>query len=129
MKKLLVAVFLLIGCAVFTAVWFSPLSALGTPDIYYDNAVISGGGLCYPQDATVRVDVAGGRERMYEALRMIDAEPVKEVEHNGTLTVYALSPRVATKRMYTSESAAYNVMASCDGDTVCIGTPVLAGCY
>lgn len=129
MKKILVAVFLFIGIVIAAAVWFSPLSALGTAKVYYDNAEFGEVGLCYPHGATVRVDMPGGVERMYSALERIDATPVKQVEHSGTVTVYAISPRVVSDIMYTAEGEKYNVMASCDGNIVCIGTPVLAGCY
>ncbi|MCH5166127.1 MAG: hypothetical protein J1G01_06970 [Clostridiales bacterium] len=130
MKKLCAVVFLFAAGIVFTAVWFSPLAALGTPVAYSDNIPITRlDGLCYSADSLVRVDFTGGEEAMYSALDRIGAQEVERAETGELLVVYAYSPRVCAKPQELRSGCKYNVMCACSGDAVSIGTPILSGCY
>lgn len=130
MKTLYAVVILFAVSIVGVAVWFSPLAQIGTPTAYdNNNPVCSLDGLCYPSDAICRVDFRGGADDMYNALDSIFAVPVKQVEIDGLTVVYALSPRVCAETQYLSSGEGYNVMAACSDGNVCIGTPVLSGCY
>lgn len=130
MRKLSVALFLFAASLVFTAVWFSPLAGLGNPKAYNDNVVVGElAGVCYPQDALVRVELAGGESELNSALEKIFAAPIKRVEHDGLVIVYARSDRVCSNRQTLSDGRDYNVMAATDGKHVYIGTPILSGCY
>ena len=130
MKKLYAVVFLFAVSIVFTAVWYSPLSEIGMPMAYSDNAAVERlDGLCYPADSLVRVDFSGGEDAMYRALDRIGARVVKKAETDGLLIVYAYSPRVCAKAQVLRGGQKYNVMCACSGDAVCIGTPILSGCY
>lgn len=130
MKKLYTAVILLSAGLVFTALWFSPLSQLGTPTAYCDNIPVTAlDGLCYPSDSPIRVDFSGSEAELYRSLDIMLADTVKTTEIDGMLLVYAHSPRVCAPVMYTSEGEVYNVMAAYSDGRICIGTPALAGCY
>lgn len=130
MKKLCAAVVIFAVGIVFTAVWFSPLRALGKPQAYADNAFENAlDGLCYPYDAVARVDLSGDENDMFDALERIFARTVKRVRNDGLLVVYAYSPRVCAKSQTTSDGKTYNVMAAYSDGKICIGTPILSGCY
>ena len=130
MKKLYAVVFLLLAGVIFVAVWFSPLARLGTPYEYADNAPVGRiDGVCYAQNALVRVDFDGDEDSLYAALRKIDATTIKTVYDDDMLIVYAYSPRVAAEGYVTDSGERYNVMAAAHGGVVSIGAPILSGCY
>lgn len=131
MKTLYAVVILFVVGLLGTAIWFSPLSGLGTPTAYDNNAPIcSLDGLCYPSDELCRVDFSGNENDMHKALDSIFAVTVKEVKTDDGLTiVYALSPRVCAEKQYLRSGEEYNVMAAYSSGTISIGTPLLSGCY
>lgn len=130
MRKLCVALFLFAASIVFTAVWFSPLVGIGKAEAYSDNVAVGElSGVCYPRDALVRVELAGGESELNVALEKISAAPIKRVESDGLVIVYACSDRVCAKEQTLSDGRSYNVMAATDGEHVYIGTPILSGCY
>ena len=131
MKKLYAVVIFFVLVVIGTAVWFSPLCAIGDPVEYKNNAPIQTvGGVCYSADSTYRVDFEGGESELYAALKKIYAEEVKRVVFDdGLILVYAFSPRVATGALTTSDGKAYNVMAASNSGRVSIGAPVLEGSY
>ena len=130
MKNLVAAILLLSVGIVFVAVWFSPLVGLGVPQAYSDNrAVCAYDGACYPADALIRVELAGGETELNRALEKICATSVKRVQADGLTIVYAYSGRVCSEEQILSDGRYYNVMAATDGAHVYIGTPVLSGCY
>ncbi|MCM1368075.1 MAG: hypothetical protein NC184_04615 [Roseburia sp.] len=130
MKKLCTAVFLLLVGIVLTAIFFSPLTAVGEPYIYVDNAAVRRvDGLCYASGDIVRVDFSGDEDDMYAALERIGAETVKTAHAGGTLIVYAYSARVCSGSETTENGESYNVMAAYSDGKVSIGTPVLSGSY
>lgn len=131
MKKLhAVVIFFVVGL-IGAALWFSPLCSIGTPVAYDNNMpVCELDGLCYPSDSICRVDFSGGSEDMYKALKKIDAKTVKQAEaSDGMIIVYAYSPRVCAATQRLSSGQEYNVMASYSSGNICIGTPLLSGCY
>ncbi|MCX4314864.1 MAG: ABC transporter permease, partial [Clostridia bacterium] len=79
----------------------------------YDNNLPAGdiAGLCYPADATVRLDIEGGAAELDVALKSICARVVKTVELDGVTIVYAYSPRVCAEPLPLAEGG-YNVMAA-----------------
>ena len=130
MKVFCAVVILFVAGIVGAAVWFSPLTALGAPTIYADNAPVSSvDGVCYPEDAICRVDFSGTEGDMAAALKRIFATTVKEVELDNITLVYAFSPRVAAKVQYLNSGEKYNVMAAYSDGTISIATPILPGCY
>lgn len=130
MKKFLAAVFLLCAGVIFTAVWFSPLTALGGVKEYYDNvAIADADGICYGGDGVYRVDLCGGLDDMLAALDDIGAKEVKRVEYGNKYIVYAYSARVCSAVQTTADGEKYNVMAACENGAISIGTPILSGCY
>ncbi len=130
MKKLCAAVILFALAAVFTAVWFSPLVALGAPQIYdNNNAIARADGLCYGANDVVRVEFAGGADELDAALARIGAVTVKTVRTDCVTVVYAYSARVAAKSLYDCDGNEYNVMAAYGDGTVKLGTPILQGCF
>lgn len=130
MRKLSVALFLFAASLVFTAIWFSPLIGLGTPEAYSDNVAVGElVGVCYSHDELVRVELSGGENEMSAALEKISAAPIKRVESDGLVIVYASSDRVCADRQTLSDGQDYNVMAATDGEHIYIGAPVLSGCY
>ena len=131
MKKLYAVVIFFVAAIVFTALWFSPFASLGTPQAYSDNAPVESlDGLCYAPNTLVRFDTVGGEDELYSALKVICACEVKSVRmEDGMLLVYAYSPRVGAEVQYLRDGTTYNVMAACDGQRVCLGAPILSGCY
>lgn len=130
MKKLLVAVFLFAAVTVFTAVWFSPLGEFGAVRVFRDNTEKQRyDGLCYPAGENVRVDFSGDEAACVAALAEIGANTVKRDEFDGLVTLYAYSPRVCATAKTTSDGKAYNVMAVCANGNICIGVPIVPGCY
>ena len=131
MKKLHAVVIFFVISLVGAALWFSPLNCLGAPVAYDNNMPIAElDGLCYPSDSICRVDFSGGSEDMYKALKKIYAKTVKQAEtDDGMIIVYAYSPRVCAAAQRLSSGQEYNVMAAYSDGKVCIGTPLLSGCY
>ena len=128
MKKMYAAFLLLALIVVGVAVWFSPLK--GDIHAYNDNAPTRrSDGIVYPQGQTLRVDFDGGEEQMNAYLESIGATVVKTVEAGGRTIVYAYSPRVERRGLYTTEGDEYNVMAAFGSGSVAVGTPILAGSY
>lgn len=131
MKKLCAVVIFFAVVAVAVAVWYSPLAQLGTPVRYYDNTpVATAEGACYGSDGLYRVDLSGGQDDMYAVLDKMLAKTVKKVRlDDGTVLVYALSPRVSAEEQSLSTGECYNIMAVWSDGNICIGTPMLSGCY
>lgn len=129
MKKIVAVFILFVICLVGAAVWFSPLSQLGTAQEYDNNVPVRELGICYGDTDTVRTDLTGGEAELYAALEKMGAKAVKTAESGGSLIVYAYSKRVAAPVRYTSEGDAYNVMAALNGDRIAIGTPILEGSF
>lgn len=130
MKKFCAVVILFAAALVFTAVWYSPLTAIGDAQAYDNNEFAhSLTGACYAADECVRIEIAGGETELYFALDKISATPVKTVEAGNRTVVYAYSSRVACASLTTSDGKRYNVMAAYGGGIVVIGTPVLQGSY
>lgn len=128
MKKLYAAFILFAALVVATAVWFSPFGGKGGARTYENNIPVGEVGLCYPADATVRLDLDGGEAELFSALDGMCAKAIKTVELDGVTVVYAYSPRVCAEPLYIAEGA-YNVMAAYGGGHVAIGAPVLQGSY
>lgn len=130
MKKLLAVGFLFICAVVCVCVYYSPLTLIGSPEVYEDNAAVRAvNGLVYGNDDIVRVDIVGVEEDMYVAIKKIGGRVVKTVSVSDRTVVYAYSDRVCAKTQKTQEGEPYNIMASCDGSRIAIGTPVLSGSY
>lgn len=131
MKKLYAVVIFFVLTVIGTAVWFSPLCAIGKPTEYDNNAPVAEiGGVCYSADSCYRVDFDGEEEDLYAALKKINASEVKRVElTDGLVLVYAFSPRVTADVLHTAEGKPYNVMAASSSGRVSIGAPVLQGSY
>jgi hypothetical protein len=127
-KKLYAAFIFFVALTVAAAVWFSPFGGKGAKT--YDNNLPAGdiAGLCYPADATVRLDIEGGAAELDVALKSICARVVKTVELDGVTIVYAYSPRVCAEPLPLAEGG-YNVMAAYGGGRVAVGAPVLQGSY
>lgn len=130
MKTLYAVVILFVAGLLGVAIWFSPLSGLGTPTAYDNNVpVCSLDGLCYPADSLCRVDFSGSEKDMHNALDSIFAVTVKEVKTDGLTIVYGFSPRVCAAPQYLRSGEEYNVMAAYSSGNISIGTPILSGCY
>lgn len=130
MKTLYAVVILFAAALIGAAVWFSPLCGLGTPVAYDNNEpVVALDGICYPSDALCRVDLTGDVTEMKRVLDGMLAVTVKEVCSDGLTVVYAYSPRVCTPAQHLYSGESYNVMAAHRSGKICIGTPVLSGCY
>ena len=131
MKKLYAVVIFFVLAIIGTAVWYSPLCAIGSPTEYELNAPVGRvDGVCYSADNNYRVDFDGEEKELYAALKKINASEVKRVDlDDGLVLVYAYSPRVTSDVHYTAEGKRYNVMAVSSSGRVSIGAPVLQGCY
>lgn len=130
MKKLYTAFIVFMAALVAVAVYYSPLAWIGTPAAYDNNARTADyDGVCYPAGEVMRVDISGGENELRAALDKLCCTVVKEVRDGERLYVYAVSPRVCAKTQYLKSGEGYNVMATAFGGKVCIGTPVLQGCY
>lgn len=130
MKKLYAAVLFIFAGVAAVAVLFSPLVALGNVVEYENNVPVAAvDGLCYNAHSLVRVDFDGGKPELYAALSRISAKEIKVAEIEGTTVVYAYSPRVCAMAEQLADGREYNVMAATNGERVCIGTPILPGCY
>ncbi len=130
MKKFLAVGFLFCASIVFAAIWFSPLNILGDVQAYSNNEPIGAvSSVCYRSGGLYRVDFEGDSDDMFIALDRIDAKEVKRVDIDGTIVVYAFSPRVCCDVQTTAEGEKYNVMAACSDGNISIGTPILSGSY
>lgn len=124
MKKFCAVFLLFVIAVVFTAVWFSPLAAIGSTTEYCNNAPISyERGIVYNGDNARRVDFDGSEGDMYAAIKKLGGRVVKTEYAGGRTIVYAFSSR-AKQTEY-----GYNIMGAYADGHICIGSPVLCGSY
>lgn len=130
MRKTCAAVFLFAAGLVAVAVFYSPLTSIGTPALYADNMPIGVvEGLCYPQESVVRVEAAGGEAELDALLARIDASKIKTVYTDDMVLVYAYCHRVCAVEQHLADGRAYNVMGAVRDGKIFVGAPILSGCY
>lgn len=130
MKRLVACFILFFAALIGTAVYYSPLLRLGTPELYYSNEAAGAlDGLCYPAEAECRVDFPGGESELFSALEKIDCRVIRVDRTDGLTVVYGYSDRVRAETKRLSNGAAYNVMGASRGGRACVGVPILQGSY